>query len=459
MKATFLSLCLLTSLLSVSAENPTDGVSYEEITLSNGTTLKIENLWFFTPLLDKTNPLANDYTDYEKYDCYNYTFVTDKSLFITNTSDKSNRVPCLAKVNLTTGVCDTKLYSCVYDEGLDAETETYRWYSSNMDTAGNPFVVTKATNSTSLIRKLRISVLYPTESIDGNPIVRRYYNLNKDDNWNIYRLDVSGDLASGNFIVWANAAVGTTAGSAQKTTTVRWQYKNGEQVSRDVFDLAYSCMAIHEYNNGNILIDDASNISGFAYPTLCRIEDNALIPIGSIQTEKFTDANGSAANTFSLLGENYIVYQTASAQDNSQFTISQLANFPNELNISQDLWTLPGDGKSLSSIDGYGNFAGTGSEKATVRIITNENSDSATLYFMANRTGIAAYRITAQQNYSGIIDSEIVNTDANTTVNIYTPAGVCVATHTTIHSAKQTLNKGIYIAKSSTSRPYKFIVK
>jgi molybdopterin-binding protein len=78
---------------------------------------------------------------------------------------------------------------------------------------------------------------------------------------------------------------------------------------------------------------------------------------------------------------------------------------------------------------------------------------------MANRTGIAAYRITAQQNYSGIIDSEIVNTDANTTVNIYTPAGVCVATHTTIHSAKQTLNKGIYIAKSSTSRPYKFIVK
>lgn len=461
MKARPLSLCLLISTLSVCAEIPTDGVSYDDISLNNGTTLKIENKWFYPSLmLSKDNPISNNYTDYEKYDCFNYTFVTDKSLFVTNTSEYARREPSFARIDLATGVCDTDLRECEYSQGLSPETEVYRWYSSSSDTAGNPFLITKATNSSTLTRILRISVLYPNESIDGNPVVRKFYNLDKDDSWNIYRIDVSGDLVSGDFIVWANAAIGATAGSAQKTTTVRWQYKNGKKLSRDVFDLPFSCMTIHEYDNGNILIDDASDISGFEYPTLCHIEDNAVVAIGdSIPAEHFIDARGSAATTFNLNGETYIVYQTASAQDNSQFTIGLLDNFPNELKLNRNLWTIPGDGKSLSSKHIYGEFIGTGSERATVRVLTDEDSNSAMLYFMANRAGIAAYRITANDGNNLNIDTEFTKIGNDTNVDIYTIAGSCIAINTTISSAKQTLAKGIYIAKSATAKPCKFIVK
>jgi hypothetical protein len=219
-------------------------------------------------------------------------------------------------------------------------------------------------------------------------------------------------------------------------------------------------MSIHEYGNGNILIDDADDNNGFGYPSLCTIEDNKIVTIGNpIQSEKFTDVNGAAVVTFSLNGEDYIAYQTASAKDNSQFAIGKLDNFPDELNISQDLWTLPGDGKSLCNNELNDEYYNNGSERATVRVVTDEDSNSATLYFMACRGGIAAYRITAEarNNINTGIESVTINND--TTVDIYSLAGVCVANSTTITAAKQSLAKGVYIAKSSNATPCKFIVK
>jgi hypothetical protein len=467
MESKLLPLCLLATAISASAGIQTDGVSYNEITTDNGTTLTVENLWYNPSVatMDKTYPLSDDYTGYPSYDCFNYTFVTDKSLFITNISN-TDRNPSFAKVDITTGECDKELYVCEYEEGVEAETEKYRWYSGAMDTAGNPFVITKATNNTTTsttnayINPLRISVLSPNESSNGNPIVRNFYNLDKDDSWNIYKIEVSGDLAAGNFIVWANAAVGASAGSASKTKTVRWAFENGEQVSRTVFDQAFSCMSIHEYDNGNILIDDADNKAGFGYPTLCKIEDDKIVAIGDpIPAENFTDVNGAAVATFSLNGEDYIVYQTASAQLNSQFSIGKLENFPEELNVSQNLWTLPGDNKSLSSKRNYGPFSESTSEKATVRVVTNEDSNSATLYFMANRSGIAAYRITAEAQSNINTGVKLTTIDNDTTVDVYSLAGVRVAVNTTIASAKQSLANGVYIAKSQNAIPCKFIVK
>jgi hypothetical protein len=456
-----LSLCLLTTAISASAGIQTDGVSYDEITTDNAI-LKVENLWYNPSLvkMDKTYPLAN-YENYYEYDCYNYTFITDKSMFITNTC-KITRKASFAKVDIVTGNCDKKLYYCEYDEGVAPETEGYKWYSGAMDTAGNPFVITKAVNLSSGIQPLRISVISPNESLNGNPIVIGFYNLDKEDKWNIHRIDVSGDLTSGTFIVWANVGIGSSSsdGLKNKTTTVRWAFENGTEISRTVFDQPYSCMSIHEYGNGNILIDDADDNNGFGYPSLCTIEDNKIVTIGNpIQSEKFTDVNGAAVVTFSLNGEDYIAYQTASAKDNSQFAIGKLDNFPDELNISQDLWTLPGDGKSLCNNELNDEYYNNGSERATVRVVTDEDSNSATLYFMACRGGIAAYRITAEarNNINTGIESVTINND--TTVDIYSLAGVCVANSTTITAAKQSLAKGVYIAKSSNATPCKFIVK
>jgi hypothetical protein len=219
-------------------------------------------------------------------------------------------------------------------------------------------------------------------------------------------------------------------------------------------------MSIHEYDNGNILIDDADNNSGLGYPTLCKIEGDKIVAIGDpIQAENFTDVNGAAVATFSLNGEDYIVYQTASAQENSQFSIGKLENFPEELNVSQNLWTLPGDNKSLSVKDKYGSFSESTSEKATVRVVTDEDSNSATLYFMANRGGIAAYRITAEAQSNINTGVKLTTIDNDTTVDVYSLAGVRVAVNTTIASAKQSLANGVYIAKSQNATPCKFIVK